>query len=113
MSNSGTAIGGPAEHQQCCAAPARVVGETRTPMPAVLDLPEAAKLLGLGRTTAYRLVRDQQWPTPVLRLGRLIKIPTGPLLDLLAGGAAQHLGVDSDSDSGGGRLAGLRMLPRP
>jgi excisionase family DNA binding protein len=49
------------------------------------DLIDAAALLGLGRTTAYRLVHDGQWPTPVLRLGRLIKIPTQPLLDLLAG----------------------------
>jgi excisionase family DNA binding protein len=54
-------------------------------LPAVLDLIDAAALLGLGRTTAYRLVHDGQWPTPVLRLGRLIKIPTQPLLDLLAG----------------------------
>jgi excisionase family DNA binding protein len=56
------------------------------PLPAVLDLVRAAALLGLGRTTAYRLVHDGQWPTPVLRLGRQIKIPTQPLLDLLAGG---------------------------
>ena len=55
------------------------------PLPAVLDLVEAAALLGVGRTTAYRLVHDGQWPTPVLRLGRLIKIPTQPLLELLAG----------------------------
>jgi excisionase family DNA binding protein len=54
-------------------------------LPAVLDLVQAAALLGLGRTTAYRLVHDGQWPTPVLRLGRLIKIPTQPLLDLLTG----------------------------
>jgi excisionase family DNA binding protein len=55
------------------------------PLPAVLDLVQAAALLGVGRTTAYRLVHDGQWPTPVLRLGRLIKIPTQPLLELLAG----------------------------
>jgi excisionase family DNA binding protein len=55
------------------------------PLPAVLDLAHAAALLGVGRTTAYRLVHDGQWPTPVLRLGRLIKIPTQPLLALLAG----------------------------
>jgi len=55
------------------------------PLPAVLDLVQAAALLGVGRTTAYKLVHDQQWPTPVLRLGRLIKIPTQPLLELLAG----------------------------
>jgi hypothetical protein len=54
-------------------------------LPAVLDLQAAAKMLGVGRTTAYRLVHDDQWPTPVLRLGRLIKIPTRPLLELLAG----------------------------
>ncbi len=55
------------------------------PLPAVLDLVQAAALLGVGRTTAYKLVHDGQWPTPVLRLGRLIKIPTQPLLELLAG----------------------------
>jgi excisionase family DNA binding protein len=55
------------------------------PMPAVLDLVQAAALLGVGCTTAYRLVHDGQWPTPVLRLGRLIKIPAQPLLELLAG----------------------------
>ena len=55
------------------------------PLPAVLDLADAAALLGVGRTTAYKLVHDGQWPTPVLRLGRLIKIPTQPLLELLAG----------------------------
>lgn len=55
------------------------------PLPAVLDLVHAAALLGVGRTTAYKLVHDGQWPTPVLRLGRLIKIPTQPLLKLLAG----------------------------
>jgi hypothetical protein len=55
------------------------------PLPAVLDLVQAAALLGVGRTTAYRLVHGEQWPTPVLRLGRLIKIPTQPLLELLAG----------------------------
>jgi excisionase family DNA binding protein len=63
--------------------PTRV--DPAVPLPAVLDLVQAAALLGVGRTTAYRLVHDQQWPTPVLRLGRLIKIPTQPVLDLLAG----------------------------
>jgi excisionase family DNA binding protein len=51
--------------------------------PAVLDLLEAARLLGVGRTLAYQLVRDGQWPTPVVRMGRLIKIPKKPLLDYL------------------------------
>ena len=72
------------DRKPACVRPATRV-DPAVPLPAVLDLAHAAALLGVGRTTAYRLVHDQQWPTPVLRLGRLIKIPTQPLLELLAG----------------------------
>ncbi len=34
--------------------------------PVVVDLPTAARVLGLGRNTAYELVRSGAWPTPVL-----------------------------------------------
>lgn len=53
-------------------------------LPAVVDLTTAARVLGIGRTCAYELVRTGAWPTPVLRVGRLIRIPTAPLLDLLS-----------------------------
>jgi predicted DNA-binding transcriptional regulator AlpA len=43
----------------------------------------AAAVLGLSRTAAYELIRVGGWPTPVLRLGRLIRVPTAPLLALL------------------------------
>ncbi len=56
-------------------------------MPAVVDLPTAASMLGIGRTLAYRLVRTGQWPTPLIRVGRLIKVPTQPLMELLTGAA--------------------------
>ncbi len=52
-------------------------------LPAVIDLPTAAEVLSIGRTAAYELVRAGTWPTPVLRLGRLIRIPSAPLLALL------------------------------
>jgi len=52
-------------------------------LPAVVDLPTAARALGLGRSAAYELVRLGAWPTPVLRLGRLIRVPSAPLLELL------------------------------
>jgi predicted DNA-binding transcriptional regulator AlpA len=52
-------------------------------LPAVIDVPTAASVLGLSRTTAYELIRVGRWPTPVLRLGKLIRLPTGPILDLL------------------------------
>jgi hypothetical protein len=51
--------------------------------PATLDVPEAARLLGIGRTAAYELIRTGEWPTPVLRLGRRVIVPTVPLLALL------------------------------
>jgi hypothetical protein len=53
------------------------------PVPASIDLMSAARLLGIGRTCAYGLVRTGRWPTPVIRLGRCIRIPTRPLLALL------------------------------
>jgi excisionase family DNA binding protein len=56
-------------------------------LPAVIDVPTAAKALGLSRTAAYELIRTGEWPTPVFRLGRLIRIPTAPLLDLLGIGS--------------------------
>jgi len=52
-------------------------------LPAVLDVPTAAGALGLSKTAAYELIRCGGWPTPVFRLGKLIRIPTEPLLELL------------------------------
>jgi len=52
-------------------------------LPAVVDVPTAASILGLGRTAAYELIRTDRWPTPVLHLGKLIRIPTAPLLELV------------------------------
>ena len=61
----------------------RMSREQLVALPAVVDVPTAASILGLSRTTAYELIRIDQWPTPVLRLGKLIRLPTGPILDLL------------------------------
>lgn len=52
-------------------------------LPPVLDVPTAGRLLGLGRSAAYDLILIGAWPTPVLRLGRRLRIPTAPLLTLL------------------------------
>ena len=41
-------------------------------------------MLGIGRTTAYELVRTGRWPTPVLRLGSRIRVPTAALRELLS-----------------------------
>ena len=65
-----------------------MVNRTKTPLDLttlgpVLDLVTAAELLGIGRTASYQLVRENQFPVPVLRIGRLIRVPTAPLLQLL------------------------------
>jgi len=52
-------------------------------LPPVVDVATAAAVFGLGRSAAYELVRTGQWPTPVLRLGRHIRVPTLPLLELV------------------------------
>ena len=60
--------------------------EELTGLPALLDVPQAAQVLGIGRSMAYELVRRGEWPTAVLRVGRLIKIPSGPLVELVKTG---------------------------
>jgi excisionase family DNA binding protein len=62
----------------------RVPNRRAEPSPrGVIDLLEAARMLGIGRTLAYRLVREGRWPTPVIRIGRLIKVPVAPLNEYL------------------------------
>ncbi len=55
-------------------------------VPVMLTVPQAAHLLGIGRTFAYQLIRTGAWPIPIVRTGRLIKIPSGPVLQLLTMG---------------------------
>ena len=52
-------------------------------LPTVVDVPTAAAILGIGRTAAYELIRTNRWPTRVLRMGKLIRIPTAPLRALV------------------------------
>ena len=53
-------------------------------LPPVLDVPTAAKVLGIGRSLAYDLVRRGDWPTHVLHVGKFIKISSAPLPALLS-----------------------------
>jgi excisionase family DNA binding protein len=54
-----------------------------------LDPIEVAVLLGVGRITAYSLIRSKAIPS--VRLGRLIKVPTARLLAQLDAAAADSL----------------------
>lgn len=53
----------------------------RTDVPNVLTVTEAAELLGLSRSAAYRAAQRGDFPT--LRFGSRVLVPTAPLLALL------------------------------
>jgi excisionase family DNA binding protein len=52
-----------------------------TPHPLTLTVEQAAKILGIGRSTAYELVHTGAIPS--LRLGRRIVVPTAKLAEQL------------------------------
>ncbi|WP_249188457.1 AlpA family transcriptional regulator [Nocardiopsis sp. MG754419] len=55
-------------------------------LPVVLEPVAAGRMLGLGRTTTYRLLRQGTFPVPVLRVGRSWRVPTA--------GVLAHLGLE-------------------
>jgi excisionase family DNA binding protein len=52
-------------------------------LPVVVDVPTAARALGLGRSTAYELARRGEFPCPILRVGSSYRVPTAGLLRIL------------------------------
>jgi hypothetical protein len=68
------------------------IDELRT-LPPTLPAEQAFKLLGCGRTSGYAAIRSGDFPVPVLKIGRVIRIPTRPLLELL--------GIRVPDDGGG------------
>ena len=61
----------------------RLTEEQVRHLPPVVDVATAAAVLGVGRSAAYELIRVGRWPTPVLHLGKAIRVPTAPLLELV------------------------------
>jgi len=51
------------------------------PHPSTTTIPEAARLLGISRSAAYRAVARGEIPT--IRIGRRLLIPTGKLHTML------------------------------
>lgn len=52
-------------------------------LPAAVDLPTAARALNLGRTSAYAMARQGDFPVPLLRLGAQYRARRADLLTLL------------------------------
>jgi predicted site-specific integrase-resolvase len=57
--------------------------ELRRLPPTTVRAEVAFEALGISRTTGYQSIRDGSFPVPVLRLGRVYRVPTLPLLGLL------------------------------
>lgn len=62
---------------------ALTVDELRA-LPAVVDVPTAGRAYGLGERLSYELAQRGDFPVPVLKLGRLLKVRTCDLLADLA-----------------------------
>jgi hypothetical protein len=64
---------------------------------AVTDLPTTGRIFGLGRSLAYDLARNGDFPVPVIRVGARYRVPVAAIL------AALHLWAASDLTSPAGR----------
>lgn len=47
------------------------------------DLETAAEIIGIGRTLAYELAKNDAFPVRLIRLGRRVLVPTADLTRLL------------------------------
>ena len=58
-------------------------------LPGTITVPEAASLLGVSKSAAYRAIEARlagdvrAWPTSVIRVGRTLRIPSSELRALL------------------------------
>ncbi len=84
---------------------------------ACVTADEAFAELGIDRTTGYRSIKDGTFPIPVIRVGRLIRIPTAALRRLLEGDDAENPMVndryDDDPTTHLSATPALRLVPRP
>ena len=58
-------------------------------LPGTITVPEAALLLGVSKSAAYRAIEarlagdERAWPTNVIRVGRTLRVPSRELQALL------------------------------
>lgn len=57
-------------------------------LPAVLDVGQAATVLGVSRSCAYESIRNGTFPAKLITVGRRKKVLTATLLRVLEGGGA-------------------------
>jgi hypothetical protein len=57
--------------------------ETVRQLGMTTDVETAAAVIGIGRTLAYELVRSDEFPVRLIRLGRRVVVPVPDLLKFL------------------------------
>ncbi|MEV6777473.1 helix-turn-helix domain-containing protein [Streptomyces syringium] len=70
-------------------------------LPVAVDLRTAARALGICSTTAYRLIRKDEFPCPVLRVGGRYRISTNELMRALGIEDGPLYSVDLKLDADG------------
>jgi excisionase family DNA binding protein len=73
--------------------------------PLLLTVGQAAKLLGVGRSTLYDGIRSGESDVPVLRVGKQWRVPLAAVERIVAGVEAEK--------GGGGRLRPHDVAPVP
>jgi len=71
---------------QATAAPAQPIqrqAKSNQTSRAVISASEAFEMLGIDPSTGYRSIREGTFPVPVLRVGRVIRIPMQALVRIL------------------------------
>jgi prophage regulatory protein len=64
--------------------------------PLLLEVEEAARELGIGRTMAYQLVARRE--IPFVRIGRCVRIPHEELVAWLSSRVVEPIGLGSERD---------------
>lgn len=62
-------------HQDRAWSIARVIA-----LGATTDVETAGKIFGIGRTLAYQLAKDDQFPVDLVRVGQLYRVPVPAIL---------------------------------
>ena len=63
--------------------PSVMTSEEVLNLPPSTDLGVACRAIGISRVTGYRLVKAGEFPCPVVRIGRTIRVPKQGLLRVL------------------------------
>jgi hypothetical protein len=80
-------------------------------LPATVDLLTAGRALGIGRTTAYTLVRNGEFPCSVLKVGGSYRVPTVGIMRLLGLDGALVTQSEPDSETTRSSLGLPREAP--